>query len=107
MKKHSTIVSIPLFDLSINWKSIVKLLLLLLFILGFVVFATTLINDPNNFRKKTEQNKESRGNSSKSTRNKADIKINAEKKCIKSATILTNMVAAWVMHRKKNMAMPH
>ena len=80
MENPSTSIIVPNTDLSITWKSILKLLIFILLLIGIVMFVATLTNNPNDFRKKTEQNQNSNGNSSNSTNNKVDIKIDANKK---------------------------
>ncbi len=76
----ATLISANNIDFSITWKSILKLLILILLLIGIVVFAATLINEQNDFRKKTEQNQNSTENTSNSTNSKVDIKIDADKK---------------------------
>jgi len=80
MENPSTSITVPNVDFSISWKSILKLLIFLLLLVGIVMFATTLINNQNDFRKKTEQNQNSNGNSSNSTNSKVDVKLDANKK---------------------------
>jgi len=53
--------------------------MILFFILGIIAFAATIINEPDNFRKKAKQNNESHGNGSNSVNNKVEIRIDTQK----------------------------
>jgi len=77
---NKTAITISTTELPINWKFLRNLLIILLILSGIFVPVYTLMHDPDNRRNNSEQNSESNGNGYKSSNDKLDIKIDAEKK---------------------------